>query len=372
MANETKTFEHLPPSVDLYGVDDDGDVLHLAATISNAVYDSSIPTDKRFLEKLLSIPTVQEKYPNLSVQFFYTGVFVGVQFPTNDPLFTAIITDTENPETLILAWRGTKSPKDAVPTFNFAPADTMVEVSGGEVQVQGSFYELIQKYFNVPTRMNQLGKGDDLEWIVKTGTKDPKAREPAEKGSKRQKTYSPIKRIILTGHSLGGGLAQVAHQVLLSEFSGFSQAIKDNGVKMYTLSFSGLSSIAPKEGQAYEIENMTNFVLKDDCVPRIYGNVTFLNNFLKAVNTDDLGGVMGTLAGFLKKMLNGILNGNQEVLQKYHHVGKIIHYDGFKANPITYNNDEFNAIQEPGGVMTVEDALNYHLETVTGPGFSWA
>lgn len=350
MSNEQ--FKHIPPSDDLYGVDDNGDLLHLSATIADRVYDTTIANRTLFENDLLSITKVKDKYPNLSVQFLMKGVYVGGESPANNPAFTAVVTDKENPDTLILAFRGTTLPRDVEPTFQ--PGLT----GDGEVQVQGGYHRLItERYFSEGRNPGGIGKGRDLANLVRTGTTDLNPNK-----------VSPIKRIILTGHSLGGGLAQVAHQVLLSETSDFTKAIKENNVKLYTLSFSGLSSIAPKD-KAYKIEGMTLFVLKDDPVPRMYMNVTFLKNFLSKV--EDLPDPIETVKPFLMWLLIGILGMTQEVLEKYRHVGKIFHYESFEDNPKEYSHDDFNAIQDLQGPITFEEARNQHNGTLKG-GFAWA
>mmetsp|Transcript_16062 Transcript_16062/g.23492 ORF Transcript_16062/g.23492 Transcript_16062/m.23492 type:complete len:150 (+) Transcript_16062:181-630(+) len=147
-------------------------------------------------------------------------------------------------------------------------------------------------------------------------------------------------------------------------------------------------TIAVPKGEAYTIENMTNIVLKDDIVPRAYGNEPFIRNFLskleiylqdqKDVRVSRITGIINIpsiLADgytFVKSILDKVLECGRDVLQMYRHVGRIIYYESFQAQPIIYYNDEFNEIQETSGDITKANAEDYHMKTVKGPGFAWA
>ena len=178
----------LPKSNLIKGAKNDENLLRLSATVAGKIYDDKNPSKTTFQKLLSSLNEVKERYPKLKVHFLYHDGHIGsIENQFSDPPFAAITTgeiDADGGETLILAFRGSVTAKDWLLNLQFNPSD--LASCGDQCDVQGAYYDVIKQYFNQPTPFNQKGKGRDIINLIENGS-----------------TGKPVKRIVLTGHSLG-------------------------------------------------------------------------------------------------------------------------------------------------------------------------
>jgi hypothetical protein len=382
------------PSLGIVGVNNKK-LLHLCATVSGEIYDEKAINGPAFEEILKNIPQVAKEFPDLQVRFIQTGPKFGDIVPakmsTNPPSFAGIITG----DTLILAWRGTQTIPDMLADIRFSPTTPSGwdEACPG-LQVQEVYYNMIKTYF-------RSHEQDVLNYVSGNYMKDknkPLSNEPDKRGT-------PIKRIILTGHSLGGGLAQVAH-LYLSVLGGKDNAKvghlgSKKGLDVRTLAFSAPMTTAftsTTDTTMLKFLNdtvtpkMRNFVYSRDVVPRAYANLRFIDDMVDAF-LDDTSSASEAELGFAEVFVDWIKKHGddknwQDVLTKYCHIGKLIHYGNMKAAPETYVDEGFS---ERGPLKTSRRELSFydltydgpdtdvaktamanHMALVTGPGLSYA
>ena len=223
------------------------------------------------------------------------------------------------------------------------------------LQVQGAYYGLIQNsYFG---KRNGHQK-DILNYINGSYSRVP---------NRTARDGTPIRRIVVTGHSLGGGLAQVTHLCLTAPgsdaFGDLADAIRRREVQVKSVAFAAPMTTAlvdpgPKAKQFLRDHirpHMRNFCYKTDPVPRGYANVEFILDLLDdikkkflAAKTEEDNKMIVKLSGFLKEGLLpwalGFLGDTAEAVleqaKRYRHVGRVIHYREEHAPPQIYQDDE--------------------------------
>jgi len=330
----------------------DGNLLRLSATLSSKIYENN-PSKNTLQERLSEVSQVKEKFPNLKVHFcFHDGHIGDIKNHFSRPPFAAITTgqtDEEGGNTLILVWRGSSTAMDWITNFRMKPDN--LETCGEEYYVQGACLSLIKQQFNIPIKGIVLGrkdgKGNDLVRLIETGN-----HELESKGK-------PVKRIILTGHSLGGGMAQVAHVFLKSSKcpAELSEVIAKYKVKIHTVAFSAPMSIALKDKSApiKKIEDMVNFVYNMDIFPRLYDGRKFADEILKEFNQDG-----SPLKSGIEEFVKFHFEVVSDVLERYRHFGKIVYYgENDKEPQLLENSDDLKKIsfEGSGSIKTAPDVV---------------
>jgi len=229
-----------------------------------------------------------------------------------------------------------------------------------------------------------------------------------------------ITEVIMTGHSLGGGIASVAHVLIEGQlqqegtiWAKYKTELLDTKGKEFSVKsvvFSAPSSIVDdSNGDSMTTDfldkissNACNIVYSQDVVPRIPGNMKFLNDMVDDLVpqvTEGLRGQFGGLKGAAAGIAINYLDDNWEstftslknntsfkdlmsVAGKYQHYGNIIYYANDTAVPQKFKDygnsvadapddiPSFNAISWRKSLNVIGESAVNHLCTVSGPGLS--
>merc|ERR1719354_442771 len=207
---------------------------------------------------------------------------------------------------MMIGFRGTQTLLDIVMDAAFNPLQSRsFSHVAPSVRVQGGIMALIESYF---------AKHED--YILK------------EIGSPQK-----IEELIFTGHSLGGGLAQVFHVCIAGELQKKDSKwfqLKDKlklrtiafAAPMTTLDIDGGKDKASKDFLKSVGRNTCNVVFSQDLVPHGYGSLTFCIEILKAIIPEvvdnlPIPGFLSFVGGLTKKALDlgkDLLETNAELL----------------------------------------------------------
>lgn len=343
------------------------DILELCAGLSFLTYDTTQLSE--FEDSLKETDLCREKFPDLSVRFYQKGRTTpgsDSHFSRNPPTFIGIITGS----TLILCWRGSVTAGDFLSDVSL---DSTAPFEDKKLEVQEEFYNIIKN--------DHESNFEFTENYVKGDYSQVKGRQA--------KDGVPIKRIIFTGHSLGAGIASVAHLCLKipsNDWKGLVQTCDDKKVCVQTVAFSApMSTIIDNESNELKTfiqkeiyPNMINIFYSADVVPRAYSDLEYVQEFVDDINT---GNEKITGNKTLDKMARGILDfaheklwvDNTEQARKYSHIGKILIissniattsiydlYDDIHGSKKSFRNIKYSDYSVPAS-KTIANEMDHHL-----------
>mmetsp|Transcript_55250 Transcript_55250/g.61774 ORF Transcript_55250/g.61774 Transcript_55250/m.61774 type:complete len:489 (+) Transcript_55250:96-1562(+) len=265
-------------------------------------------------------------------------------FENTTPAFVVTIVGT----TMILAWRGTHTLMDDVTDISFSvAASNRWKPLAGTIKVQAGFLSIVEN--------DMVVHEDDIIKLIK------------DRG---------IKEVICTGHSLGGGIAQVCHLMLEAQLSVVDESpwkSLENQIVIRTVAIEAPMGVVfdpkhrspllhllrgdDKKGHMFLEKcgaNMCCTVYNNDVIPRTYGQVSWIIEMIDNLLLDVTGHKDEDKRIYLaKKLLFKILGGGVAfkeratilpivtTMLRYKHLGKAIYYDaekGTNPTPVVYNN----------------------------------
>jgi hypothetical protein len=307
-------FKHMPTK-DQTGVEEH--ITRFAATLSQQTYD--LYTGK--IEKI-AMSTDEHKVDTIIEEG--QG-----DFKPSNPTFGAVVCG----DTMILGWRGTQNLIDGLNDVAFSPTGNLaMRKHSKNIKLQGGMASLC---------LNDLVTHE--ETII---------AECKKRG---------IKEIVTTGHSLGGGIGQIGHTIVRAQIedptSPWSE-LKDVNVRSI-LFCAPMTTVIVKDGCSDETEqfieelneNSCNVVFHNDFVPRSYGYLSFINDFVDDA-VDDIGPYLlddkPMPSYIIKKQIEKIARAAEEqvleaqpfqdmvsVMCNFIHPGKVIYYKDEAAKPKT-------------------------------------
>jgi len=357
------TFKHTPPK-EWTHVDDA--MTRICSDMSARAYTSNSKDDFTFSRNSVNVEAViYDDHGDLDPVL---------------PKFAAAITG----KTMILAWRGSSQLTNFISDANFP---TVTSSKWGKTskntRVHGGFLTFVESDLNIHE--------EKLIQVIE------------EKG---------ITELITTGHSLGGGIATIAHLAIEGQlqqegnpwydYKNKTSAEKEFVVK--SVAFSAPMSIANMDFNDSKTitfldqiaANSCNIIYAFDPVPHGFGNMSFIEDLVKnaipqisTMATDAVPWVLGFATRFvdveerLEKRFDALMKQKElqdvlPIMEKYHHYGNVIQYENDAAEPKKYKSytdgktgdDDFKNIKWQKSLHVIRDATVYHLCTVRGPGLS--
>ncbi len=359
-------FKYSPKKEDT-GVDEA--ITKLAAALSGQIYG------------VAKIEDFDLSQPNLKVE--------NVLFDNHDvlsvvsPYFAGVVADS----TMVIGWRGTTDDiMNIITDVNVTPATSArwSNVST-DIKVHGGFHPIVENDFC-------RWESTIIELMEKHG----------------------ITELITTGHSLGGGIATVAHLAiegdLLKEKSvwkDYADKLKSQGkeFKVRCIAFSAPSSIfnvaAPDNAVVNDFlkkveDTSCNIIYSTDPVPRLPGYLEFIDTLVRELipevkaEVKQSFGFLGSVGARFVDLVAGYetLVKNQkplvDAMQYCRHVAKIIYYENDAVEPIRLK--DYGVLGHggtPNGIKNFRDIkweetpdvmgsiMTTHSCTVRGPGLGY-
>mmetsp|Transcript_11643 Transcript_11643/g.32809 ORF Transcript_11643/g.32809 Transcript_11643/m.32809 type:complete len:462 (-) Transcript_11643:967-2352(-) len=295
------------PTKEMTGID--ADLTRVCATLSGQMYGARSP-DSFKLPSKLGVEVVLYKDSS-------NGHFKGTQ----SGMAVAI-----KGSTMMVAWHESKAAvRQTVDVAMDGPFASMASSKAWQhtapyVRAQGGMLALVENYMSLYEKEIQ-------EEIAKRG----------------------IENVVLTGHSLGGGIAQVAHLYLQGEcekaHSDWQAVASKSSLKIHTVAFAApMTTVNLKRDDGASArfidqvgQSMCCFVYEMNAVPQEYDSVHFVNEVLKSaipelVSDIPVPGVLKWAFGAKSKIqdaMESMIEGNKEligVMVLYRHIGKVIYY----------------------------------------------
>jgi len=297
------------------GVDEH--IARCAATLSNQLYD--VP--KGTLDKFIF--STDEHEVDMIIDDDKDD------YQATNPPFAAIVCG----DTMIIGWRGSSTKTDWINDFAWSPCSNIaLGEHAKNIKLQGGMSSLC---------LNDIAMHQDV--LI---------AECVDRG---------IKEIVTTGHSLGGGIAQVGHTILRAQMQNENSPwFKLKDVSIRSLGFSGpmttqIVKANCSDGTLKFIEEINDnscmVMYHNDVVARSYGYGSYMAAFLE----DATGGVGEyVLSGkpfpsyFTKRTINKYVTMAEQFIEntdevqeivrvwaEYTHPGTIVSYKNYNAKPQT-------------------------------------
>lgn len=353
---------HHAPTPSMTGVDKR--ITRLCAAVSGQIYFSKSRADFKLSNKHFGLDNVE------IIKFDTHG-----KLAETTPPFVAVVFE----KTMICGWRGSSTLMDWVVDFAFAPvASSRWIKSAKSVRCQGGYCALVE---------NELSLHEDflMDEIKKRGIKD----------------------LIFTGHSLAGGVAQVAHLFVegsrANPRSPWSEStLKDLNVR--TIAFSAPMTTVnldrKHDPESVRFVNhvgstMCNVIYESDPVPRGYAHLDFIHRIVRNALPQVVKGLKIPrtvkwafgVQGRIQDAITDGIEGNQElfrVAESFRHIGKVIYYEDEQSEPVTYCDKGFHYSKPKDSTQNLfydieykesdnvfQTAADNHNFLVRGPGLAY-
>jgi len=332
-------------------------ITRLCATISSQLYEVRTKSDFDLAHQDMDVEPELLLFDNHGI------------FESTNPPFAAVIVE----DALILGWRGSVTAMDWDRDFGFSVASSFRWKGVAKtVKVQGAYASLVE---------NAL-----------TEHEDNLIRAIKERN---------IKEVILTGHSLGGGAAQVAHIFLQGQLSQVEVSPwkeLSGCITVRTISFEGPMTtvfvesgdlVEDQRGKAFIEEcgaNMCTTVFSMDPVPRMYGMPEFAMDIIDNLIVDKSPisnlATKSIVQHILKTVecekAKGGLQAYITIAKQFRHIGNVIFYKDLDATPVIYNDDGAKGslqlrdiANEPAPNDVPTAAYDNRDFIINGPGLSY-
>jgi hypothetical protein len=317
ISESATTFGVKKPSKELTGVDPS--LTDVCATISHQIYNA---TSKDYF-------SLSDADHQADVLHFHDH---GLLKDTVPPFVIA-----ESGDALILGWRGSTTLMDWASDVSYAPvASSRWSSITQNVRAHSAYSALVE---------SDLALYEDA--IIAAVKKNKK-----------------IKQIILTGHSLAGGMAHVAHLFIEAQLSQPDNAWSHLQGKLTcrTVAFSAPMTTLNLDAEHSDTvtsdflkrvaAHSCNIIYKCDAVPHAVGDVVYLDHvieraFSEIVKGAHVGPILKmVLSGKGKSFYNGKIVHDKclpilPVLEAYHHIGNVIYYPDVTAEPVRLRDTPF-------------------------------
>jgi len=362
------------PSKDDTGVDES--ITKLAAAVSGQIYAAKKAEDFDLSTEDLDVEVIfYEDHDSLNLVI---------------PPFVAVRTGN----TMILGWQGTSTTMNFVTDVHIPPASSLRwNGISKDIKVQGGFYSNVE---------NDLANHEaDLVKFMEDNN---------------------ITEVITTGHSLGGGMAQVGQVCIRGEieregsvWKTYADKLASNGkeLKVKTVAFSApMSIVNMANAQDTKVKNFLkkiesnscNIIYSTDPVPRGYGYLSFIDAIAKELIPQVLDEMIDEKVPLPVLWLSNVFDAQHkaedkaegiydnitkslgditDVCLKFRHYCKIISYDNDIATPMILKDYGHDELGSPDNIKNFRDLKwqetpdvignikHNHLMTVRGPGLGY-
>jgi len=289
------------------------------------------------------------------------------------PPFAAVVSG----DTMILGWRGT-DPEGVFDLLNDVACSPQSNIAWRQhaknVKVQGAMTSIV---------LNDIALHEN-EIIAEIKARGAKG--------------TPIKEIVCTGQSLGGGCCQIGHLVIRAQMGEEHSPWHElNGINVRSVGFCAPMTIvllddAPSHTDDFVEaldENSCNMVFSNDIIPRTYGYLSFVEDFINNSLNDvtdkipvpKLAKVIFDVKGKLEDGIEGALDASTvknivEVISQYRHLGKLVYYETEDSKPRVlqdmgafYQNskkkrDIFRDIKYKRVGSPADEFMNWHMSII--------